>query len=195
MAAGASAMTPSGSRGAFRVVGDDPEIAAMVRQGIRRAQEKLIDLSMRNSMLNYKHSESSSRHVRVIDEQIAFLVDALNSGRSLDIIPLPPVEQVPRDEDTDDFRAALKAAKEIDPEWLAAEDARRAPGNRRRARDKAAERALRNRVRAQLGMPEWRLATDPKARAKDLGINPDYDLPPPFAKSQKHHTDDALQTL
>ena len=54
-------MTPSGSsgsRGAFRVVGDDPEIAAMVRQGIRRAQEKLIDLSMRNSMLNYKHSES-----------------------------------------------------------------------------------------------------------------------------------------
>ena len=143
MGVGASAMTPSGSRGAFRVVGDDPEIAAMVRQGIRRAQEKLIDLSMRNSMLNYKHSESSSRHVRVIDEQIAFLVDALSSGRSLDIIPLPPVEEVPRDEDTDVFRAALKAAKEIDPEWLAAEDARRAAGNRRRARDKVAERALR----------------------------------------------------
>ena len=143
----------------------------------RRAQEKLIDLSMRNSMLNYKHSESSSRHVRIIDEQIAFLVDALSSGRSLDIIPLPPVEEVPRDEDTDVFRAALKAAKEIDPEWLAAEDARRAAGNRRRARDKVAERALRDRMRVQLGMPEWRLATDPKARANELGINPDYDLP------------------
>jgi hypothetical protein len=191
----APAMSPTAPRGAFRVVGDDPDIAAMVRQGIRRAQDKLIDLSMRNSMLNYKHSESSSRHVRIIDEQIAFLVDALSSGRSLDIIPLPPVEEVPRDEDTDVFRAALKAAKEIDPEWLAAEDARRAAGNRRRARDKAAERALRDRVRVQLGMPEWRLATDPGARAKELGINPDYELPPPSAKTQKHHTDDALQTL
>ena len=167
----------------------------MVRQGIRRAQEKLIDLSMRNSMLNYKHSESSSRHVRVIDEQIAFLVDALSSGRSLDIIPLPPVEEVPRDEDTDVFRAALKAAKEIDPEWLAAEDARRAAGNRRRASDKVAERALRDRMRVQLGMPEWRLATDPKARANELGINPDYDLPAASVKPRKHHTDDALQTL
>ena len=50
-------------------------------------------------MLSYKHSESSSRHVRIVDERIDFLVDALSSGRSLDIIPLPPVEQVPRDED------------------------------------------------------------------------------------------------
>ena len=112
-----------------------------------------------------------------------------------DILPLPPVEQVPADEDTESFRAALKAAKEIDPEWLAAEDARRAAGNRRRARDKAAERALRDRVRAQLGMPEWRLATDPKMRAKDLGINPDYDLPSASARHQKHHRDDTLQTL
>ena len=196
-------MSPSGPRGAFHVVDGKnarsaaaaPDVAEMVRQGIQKAQEKLIDLSLRNGMLNYKHSETSSRHVRIIDEQIAFLVDALNSGRSLDILPLPPVEQVPRDEDTDAFRAALKTAKEIDPEWLAAEDARRAAGNRRRARDKAAERALRDRVRAQLGMPEWRIATDPKARAKDLGINPDYDLPPPATKSQKHHTDDTLQTL
>jgi hypothetical protein len=34
----------------------------MVRQGILKAREKLIDLSLRNGMLNYRHSESSGCH-------------------------------------------------------------------------------------------------------------------------------------
>src|SRR6266508_6808097 len=110
---------------------DDPSIQAMVKQGMLKAREKLIDLTLRNGMLNFRHSETSSRHIRIADENLEFLVETLASGRSLDIIPVPPVEQIPRDEDTDAFRAALKAAKEVDPEWLAAEDARRAAGNRR----------------------------------------------------------------
>jgi hypothetical protein len=148
----------------------------MVRQGIQKAREKLIDLSLRNGMLNYRHSESSSRHVRVVHELPAAVVDCLASEKSIDLIPLPPVEIIPRDEDTDTFRAALREAKAVDPEWLAAEDAKRAAGNRRRSKDKAAERALRDRVREQLGMPEWRAATDPGVRAQELGIDPSYDL-------------------
>ena len=106
---------------------DNPAIA--VREGVRKARDKLIDLSMRNGMLNFRHSETSARHVRIVDENLEFLVRTLASDESLHIIPLPPVEQIPRDEDTDAFRAALKAAKESDPEWLAAEDARRAAGS------------------------------------------------------------------
>jgi predicted RNase H-like HicB family nuclease len=196
-------MSRTGPSGAIRLVGQDfpsstengTTIGEMVREGIKRAQDKLIDLSMRNSMLNFKHSETSARHVRIADEQISILVEALSTGRSFNVVPVPPVEQIPRDEDTDEFRAALKAAKEIDSDWLAAEDARRAAGNRRRARDKAAERALRDRVRAQRGMPEWRVATDPKARAKELGIDPSYDLPSPHNEPPPRHLDDALQTL
>ena len=124
---------------------------------------------------------------------LEFLVAALASGRSLDIVPLPPVEQIPRDEDTDEFRAALREGKEVDPEWLAAEDARRAAGNRRRSRDRAAERALRDRVRAQLGMLEWRAATDPKIRAQELGIDPSYELPP--SANAKNRSSQTLQTL
>jgi very-short-patch-repair endonuclease len=167
----------------------------MVRQGIAKAQEKLIDLSMRNSMLNFRHSEISARHVRIADEQIGLLVEALESGRALDLTPVPPVEQVPRDEDTEEFRSALKVAKEVDPEWLVAEDARRAAGNKRRSRDKAAERALRDRVRIQLNLPEWKVASDPKARAKELGLDPSYDLPLPSRNPPERHLDDALQTL
>lgn len=160
----------------FDIADGNAAVAEMVRQGIRKAREKLIDLSLRNGMLNYRHSESSSRHVRVVHELPGAVVDCLASEKSIDLLPLPPVENIPRDEDTDTFRAALKEAKAVDPEWLAAEDAKRAAGSRRRSKDKAAERALRDRVREQLGMPEWRAATDPKVRAQELGIDPSYDL-------------------
>jgi Protein of unknown function (DUF4011) len=172
---------------------DDSAVAEMVKQGIQKAREKLIDLSLRNGMLNYRHSETSSRHVRIINENARLLVESLSSEQSIDLLPLPPVESIPRDEDTEEFRAALKEAKIIDPEWLAAEDARRAAGNRRRNKDKAAERALRNRVRAQLGMPEWRAATDPKVRAQELGINPSYDLPAAYQSGDGGHP--KVQTL
>jgi hypothetical protein len=148
---------PNAAKMSETAVGDDPPfddslIAEMVKEGIRKAREKLIDLTLRNGMLNYRHSESSNRHIRIIDQNPRFLVEGLSSDGSIDVLSLPPVETIPRDEDTDEFRAALKEAKVIDPEWLAAEDARRAAGNRRRNKDKAAERSLRDRVRAQLGM-------------------------------------------
>lgn len=155
----------------------DATIEAIVRTGILKAREKLIDLSLKNTMLNYRHSETSSRHVRLIGDALAALTEKLSGGRSFDIAPLPPVDVVPPDEDTDVFREALKQAKMSDAEWLAAEDARRAAGNRRRFRDKAAERGLRDRVRQQLGMDEWRQSADPKIWAKELGLDPSYDLP------------------
>jgi hypothetical protein len=174
---------------------DNPAIAELVRDAIGKAREKLIDLSMHNSMLNFRHSETSARHVRIVDEDLEFLVRTLSSRESLNIIPLPPVEQIPRDEDTDGFRGALKAAKETDPEWLAAEDARRATGNRRRTKDRVAERAIRDLVRAQLGMPEWRPAVDPRARARELGIDPSYELRSANVMMPRHHADHTLQTL
>jgi hypothetical protein len=93
----------------------NPAVAEMVRQGIQKAREKLIDLSLRNGMLNYRHSESSSRHVRVVHELPSTVVDCLASEKSIDLIPLPPVETIPRDEDTDAFRAALKRPRPSTP--------------------------------------------------------------------------------
>ena len=170
--------TQPGAAGApeIGIADDNDAIVEMVRHGIQKAREKLIDLSLRNGMLNYRHSESSSRHVRVVHQLPSAVVECLASEKSIDLVPLSPVETIPRDEDTDVFRVALREAKAVDPEWLAAEDAKRAAGSRRRSKDKAAERSLRDRVRLQLGMPEWRAATDPKVRAQELGIDPSYDL-------------------
>jgi len=170
-------------------------IEELVRRGIGKAREKLIDLTLRNRMLNFKHSETSANHVRIVDESAEFLAQQLASGESFDIAPLPAVDAVPPDEDTDKFRAALKEAKKSDPEWLAAEDAKRAAGGRRRSRDKMAERALRDRVREKLGMAPWKPSSDAKARAAELGINPSYDLLEPGAKTEARHQDNKLQTL
>lgn len=177
-------------------IGDgNSAIVEMVRQGILKAREKLIDLSLRNGMLNYRHSESSSRHVRVVHQLPSAVVECLASEKSIDLVPLPPVETIPRDEDTDVFRAALRDAKAVDPEWLAAEDAKRAAGSRRRSKDKAAERSLRDRVRVQLGMQEWRTATDPKVRAQELGIDPSYDLKDGIISGDASSGHPKLQTL
>lgn len=145
-------------------------------------------------MLNYRHSESSSRHVRVVHQLPSAVVECLASEKSIDLVPLPPVETISRDEDTDVFRAALRDAKAVDPEWLAAEDAKRA-GSRRRSKDKAAERSLRDRVRVQLGMQEWRAATDPKVRAQELGIDPSYDLKDGIISGNASSGHPKLQTL
>ena len=66
---------------------ENPAIAEMVQEGVRKAREKLIDLSMRNSMLNFRHSESSARHVRIVDQTLEFLVGTLASGEALKIVP------------------------------------------------------------------------------------------------------------
>jgi very-short-patch-repair endonuclease len=168
-------------------------VAEMVREGVAKAREKLIDLSLRNGMLNYRHSETSSRHVRIVDVKPEQILETLASGAAIDILALPPVEAIPADEDTEAFRDALKTRRTTDPDWLAAEDARRAAGSRRRGKDKVAERKLRDRVREQLGMPEWRAATDPKTRAKELGIDPSYDLTSNHEAPEHDRTN--LQTL
>lgn len=172
----------------------DPSIDEIVRTGILKAREKLIDLSLKNTMLSYRHSETSTKHIRLIGETLAALTENLSGERAFDIAPLPPVDVVPPDEDTDAFREALKQAKTTDAEWLAAEDARRAAGNRRRFRDKVAERQLRDRVRQQLGMSEWRQSTDPKVWARELGLDPSYDLPAE-ARGQSRQRENKLQTL
>src|SRR5258707_10785134 len=162
---------------------------------MQRARKKLIELGLRNGVLNYGVSDSSSRHIRVVHQLPGAVVECLASQKSIDLLPLPPVETIPRDEDTDAFRAALRDAKAVDPEWLAAEDAKRAAGSRRRSKDKAAERSLRDRVRVQLGMQEWRAATDPKVRAQELGIDPSYDLKDGIIRGDASSGHPKLQTL
>src|SRR5262249_1840096 len=67
-------------RSAAAAVADDSRAREMVKNGVLKAREKLIDLTMRNGMLNFRHSETSARHVRIVDQQLEFLAATLGSG-------------------------------------------------------------------------------------------------------------------
>ena len=54
------------NRTPFGIVDRGGALAEMVREAFRIAREKLIDLTLRNAMLNFRHSEASTRYVRII---------------------------------------------------------------------------------------------------------------------------------
>jgi hypothetical protein len=81
-------------------------------------REKLIDVSKRNPLIAFKHSERSASFVRVVDERPDDLFVRLRDGE-IQFEPLPDPQAEPEDEKTPDFRLALEAARLTDSEYLA----------------------------------------------------------------------------
>jgi hypothetical protein len=142
-------------------------------------RKKLLDLSRRNPMLNYKHRAGSRRQLRIVDTNLesAFAELALNQ-RELPFAALPEPDDIPEDELTDTFKAALGHAKSTDLDYLtrlAALDSVARQDDTSLAR---LERWLRDRVREQLEIParpnrqEFNLVD----HARKKNIDPSYEL-------------------
>src|SRR4051812_17830513 len=86
---------------------------------IDRLKKKLLDLSLRNRLLNFKHSSASRSHVRIVDEVPEALFEKLVEDSALRFRAVDLPEQEPEDERTSGFRNALARAKE-DPGYIAA---------------------------------------------------------------------------
>jgi hypothetical protein len=56
---------------------------------VERLRERLLDLSKKNGLLNFRHSERSRTHIRVIDEVPEFLFDRLIGGGFFTFKPIP----------------------------------------------------------------------------------------------------------
>ena len=75
------------------------------RRRVADLRERLLDLTTRNRLLNYKHSDRSRTHVRVIDELPDVLYQKLQDGRSMALKSLPqPDEDPPKDERAEAFQ-------------------------------------------------------------------------------------------
>lgn len=174
------------------------ELAELVKQKIENLRPKLLDLSRRNPLIATKLGPRSNSHIRAVDELPDILFFKLNNGQAMRLIPLPAIEDDPRDEQTPSFREALINARLIDEQYLAEME-----GVDRDADDyidhtRRIERGLKDRVREVLGLP-------PRARrpevnllqhAKINGITPSYELPMPGAEHPDgRHADDNIQTL
>ncbi len=167
--------------------------ADVVERSIRALRTKLLDLTRKNRLVNFKHSASSRTHVRIIDEVPEQLFAKLSQNGQLRLIPVPLPNQIPSDEQTPEFEAAVRSAKLSDEEFLSAI---KALGARpRKSQLGKVERDLRNRLRLRLNMPPWTPPRNVVDQARALGLNPSYELPLDGTSLSARHTDNSVQTL
>ena len=146
---------------------------------IRSLRTKLLDLGAANPLVSFNHggSRGTRTNVRAVDLDSNVLLAQMCMGRSVQILPLPPSDDEPADERTDEFVRAVEAARRMDEGHRSAvselaEDQATSP------KAAALERELRDRVRAERGMPGRRAS---KVRslaehASEHGIDPDFEL-------------------
>lgn len=170
----------------------------LIAQYLEKLRLRLLDLSGRNRLLNFKFSERSRTQVRLVDELPDQVFEKLERGTALTISSLAEPPEHPKDEDDDAFRLLLEAMRDADEEYMAAV-ASLDEADRDSEEFQRIERELRDKVRDELRMPA---RTDIKSLskadyAKTLGINPDYDLPTLQSEDggKPTHRDNNLQTL
>jgi hypothetical protein len=165
---------------------------------IENLRPKLLDLSRRNPLISTKLGPRSNSHIRAVDELPDIVFFKLSNGQEMDVVPLPPIEEDPRDELTDSFREALINARLTDESYLEAMEAVDRDADDYLDKTRNIERVLKDGVRAQLGLAPrpQRSEINLTQHAKNNGILPSYELPDATDKNEDgRHTDDAIQTL
>ena len=170
----------------------------LVRAKIEHLRPKLLDLSRRNPLISTKLGPRSNAHIRAVDELPEILFFKINNEQEMDLLPLPSIEEDPRDERTDSFREAIINARITDAAYLAAMEAVDRDADDYLEKTRTIERALKDSVRAQLGLAPrvQKSEINLTQHAKNNGIVPSYELPKPDEENgDGRHTDDNIQTL
>ena len=111
---------------------------------------KLLDLPKKNRMLNYSLGVRSQRYLQVIDDVLEDVYARLASDEArLKISFLPEPDDLPLEEKTEDFLAALEHAKVSDIDYVTKLDALETEGRDDEIELARLERQLRDRVRVQ----------------------------------------------
>lgn len=163
---------------------------------VAKLRAKLIDLSRRSPLIAFKHTSRSASQLRFVDERPDILFNRLSDG-SMGFEPLPGEEKTPADERTPEFGIAYERARLTDEEFLSATE--KLDDTERDVRAwQDAERDLRSRVRAQLGLPklDYGKGLDVAALARAHGFDPSYDLrSSDDGEVAAHQEDDAIRVL
>jgi hypothetical protein len=174
------------------------DLAELVKQKIENLRPKLLDLSRRNPLIATKLGPRSNSHIRAVDELPDILFFKLNNGQEMRLVPLPAIDDDPRDEKTSAFRDALINARLTDEQYLIEMEAVDRNADDYIDRTRQIERSLKDRIREALGLPPRAKTSEVNLihHAKINGITPSYDLPTPDAKrTDGRHSDDDIQTL
>src|SRR4051794_4968453 len=108
-------------------------------------RERLLDLSLRNPMLSFKHRATSKRLLQIVDAVPEEVYLKLVGEEALDLVPLPDPDEIPADERTEEFLSALVRARALDLEYLTKVKALESTGRDDEFALAEAERDLRDR--------------------------------------------------
>lgn len=161
-----------------------------------RLRLKLLDLSKKNRMLNYSLGNRSKRHLQIVDEVIdATYKKLVGEDAALRIDPLEEPEDIPPEEKTEEFVAALDHAKVSHLEYLTKLEALESAGRDDEPELLKLERELRDHIRQEFGLPPRpkKVELNRAEHARRIGIEPNFELGP--AKTKPSHSDASLQTL
>lgn len=174
------------------------ELKEIVHKRIESMRPKLLDLSRRNPLISTKLNPRSNTHIRVVDELPDVLFFNLCNSQRMKIVPLPALDNDPADERSNTFKRALAEARRSDPEYLGQVEKLDKDADDYNDVLRKADRALKDRLRAQLGMSARPTKQDINLvqHARNNSISPSYDLPQTGEfPDDGRHTDDAVQTL
>jgi hypothetical protein len=174
------------------------ELTDLINLKIETLRPRLLDLSRRNPLISTKLTSRSNSHVRVVDKLPDVLFYNLGNSQEMRFVPLPPLEDDPRDEQTETFSRALANARLTDPDYLTAAEEIDSSSEDYLDLNRKIERALKDKVRAQLGLaarPE-KVDVNLVQHAKNNGISPSYDLPAADgSQNDESFSDLDIQTL
>lgn len=175
----------------------DPALTGLVTERIEVLRKRLLDFTRRNPLMHVVFRPTSATLIRAVDELPDMLRLELTDGE-MSLVPLPPLDDGPRDERTDRFQDALFLARREDVAYRAAMEDVDQNDPKALDAERRIERELKDRVRAMLGLPNWSHADVMSLvdHARAQGINPAFDLPHPTEiHDDGRHVDDRIQTL
>lgn len=175
------------------------DLRQLVQQKIESVRTKLLDLSARNPLISTKTSERSNAFFRIVDIDIHSILELIFKEREISLAPLPALDDAPADEERLEFRRRLSELRETDETYLRALEnfKQQEADDEETTTRKEIERALRDRVRADLGMPPRESGGQPDLRthARLHDIDPGYKLPWRLGSTGRRESLDSLQTL
>src|SRR5271156_3348247 len=168
------------------------DLSVLVRATIEKLRAKLLDLTLSNRLLNFKPSEKSKTHIRIVNEIPEMLLSKLEAGKELEFTWIEEPDTEPDDERTREFIEEFKRAETTDTLYL--EQLEKLGKRPSRRQISSLLRGLRDRVRLSLGL-DPRVKPSVAERARELGINPSYDLPRDISGPADGRSDLKIQTL
>ncbi len=171
---------------------------AFLNSRIELLRVKLLDLTRNNPLISARLSPRSTSIIRIVDEIPELVYERLNDQQRFTFASLPDLAEDPPDEQSQQFQDRLAAFRAEDREYNEALSKIDELDESSENAAKTIERALKDRLRALLGMPprKNRAQISLADHAKFHGINPSFELPSEDAASiDGRHEDKQLQTL